>query len=705
MMRDVFPPPGVTSCLLGVLLWGYPLVLAGQDVTPKGGTPGVTPARAGAAPVDPRFRSPRATVRTFLIAMNLTEDDPHRIEDAVACLDLSGIPPDRRDGGRLAFELEFILRSTNIPTGVIPDVTDGPDCTIGENKDVKLTLHRMTDGRWLFDGKTLQDLPRIRLFLWQRALTASQGKDAGDVPAEYRSPYASFHTFIDAFKKGDLDTAATCLDLTEIPDPARRIVGRELALKLKEVLDRTVFLIFQDIPDSSVGVPLEALVHKEGRIVAERQVAGGRKGQWLFNRATVRSVGRLYDVFESQPILAEVAATGRTAGGPAFGLSPGLWLRHRMPGWLRYRVGLTDQLSFALYQIAGLILLVFLIAPVYRIVAQLLARPARALIRWRGVTADDQEVTAWVRPIGWLAAVWVLVRGVTILDLPTEAAGAVLAFLVPAFWLAVALAAYQLVDPVLKLVAGPAVMQEGATTLAAMGFPVLSLVLKILVVVSGLAAVLRLFNFDVGTVLAGLGIGGLAFALAAQDTLKNFFGSLMLIADRTFRVGDLVKIGENEGVVESVGLRSTRIRGLDDALLTVPNSDLTTAHVTNFGARRYRRFRTTITVAHGTTPDRLIQFRDGILELIREHDQVQQQKYEVVVNDLGTSGIVILIQVFFAVPDGHAELTARDSLILDILRLAERLGVSFDSPTVVLEREQRAANGRIAGDAVPLSSP
>ena len=109
------------------------------------------------------------------------------------------------------------------------------------------------------------------------------------------------------------------------------------------------------------------------------------------------------------------------------------------------------------------------------------------------------------------------------------------------------LAAYQLIDPILKLVAGPALTQEGATTLAAMGYPVMSLVLKILVVVCGLAAVLKLFDFDVGTVLAGLGIGGLAFALAAQDTLKNFFGSLMLIADRTFRVGDLVQIGAQRG--------------------------------------------------------------------------------------------------------------------------------------------------------------
>ena len=191
---------------------------------------------------------------------------------------------------------------------------------------------------------------------------------------------------------------------------------------------------------------------------------------------------------------------------------------------------------------------------------------------------------------------------------------------------------------------------------------------------------LKLFGFDVGTVLAGLGIGGLAVALAAQDTLKNFFGSLMLIADRTFRVGDLVQIGANEGVVETVGLRSTRIRGLDDALLTIPNSDLTTAHVTNFGARRYRRFRTQLTIPRGTSADMLIKFREGVLDLIRNRAQVRQEKYEVAVNDLGSSGIQLLIQLFFEVPDSHAELMARDALILDILRLADGLGHRIVTP-------------------------
>jgi MscS family membrane protein len=690
--------------LLGVSLGFGPLVLLGQEVAPVGETSGAT-ARQATASVDPRFRSPRATVRTFLIAMNRAEDEPKRIEEAIACLDLSAMPSDRRDGGRLAFELEFILRSTNIPTGVIPDAVDGPECTVGESKDIQLTLHRMADGRWLFNGKTLQDLPRMRLFLWQRALAAGQGKDTGEVPADFRSPYATFHTFSEAFKKGDLDSAAKCLDLTDIPGPARRIVGRELALKLKEVLDRTVFVIPQDLPDSSVGVPLEALVHREGRIAAERQVAGARKGQWLFNQATVRSLDRLYDTFESKPILPELAETRRGERWPAFRLSPGLWLRHRMPGWLRYQVELTDQFPVALYQLLGTIVLALLVVPVYRVVVGATTRILRALLGWRSVPAEEGEAVEWARPVGWLAVLWIAVHGVALLDLRTEAAGVILAFLVPALWLVAAYAAYRLIDPVLKLFAGPVVMQEGATTLAAMGYPVLSLVLKILVVIGGLASVLALFNFDVATVLAGLGIGGVAIALAAQDTLKNFFGSLMLIADRTFRVGDLVKIGANEGVVESVGPRTTRLRGLDDSLLTIPNSDLTTLHVTNFGARRYRRFRSHLTIAHGTPLERVIDLRDGILELVRNHPQIPDRKYEVAVNDLGASGVQILIQVFFEVPDFHAELLARDGLILDILRRAERLGISFESPTLVLERESGSGTGKTAGNSVPGSPP
>lgn len=640
--------------------------------------PGKAPHSTGPAKeseVDRRFRSPRATVRTFLIAMNAAEDDPERIEEASACLDLSHMPPDRRDGGRLAFELETIVQALHVPTTIMPDESEGEEYQIGDSKDLRVKLRRMPDGRWLFDASTLKAVPQMRLLLWQRAITANQAKEAQDVPAGFRSPFALAHTFIDAFKERDLDAAASCLDLSEIPDPARAAVGRELAFKLKQILDRTAFIIFQDLPDTPVGVPLEAVVHKEGRITVERQVAGPRKGQWLFNRATVRSLDGLYDVFESKPIVPELVALGRSAGTPEFRLVPALWLRQRIPSPLRLRISLGDAGSLALYQVLGIGLIFLLIAPVYLLVV----RPLRALYctlrRWRGCVVDEREVAKWVRPIGWLAVLWLMVRAVAILAFETSTAGAILTVLVPAFWFMVAVALYRQIDPVLRLIAGPDVLVDGATTLAAMGYPVISLVLKIVVVVCGLAAVLKLFDFDVGTVLAGLGIGGLAFALAAQDTLKNFFGSLMLIADRTFRVGDLVKIGDNEGVVESVGLRTTRIRGLDDALLTIPNSDLTTAHVANFGARRFRRFRLQIVVPYGTPTERLVEFREGLLGLVRNHPEIRREKYEVALNDLQSSGVEILLQVFLRVSDRHAELMARDSFILQVLRLGDELGI------------------------------
>jgi len=151
----------------------------------------------------------------------------------------------------------------------------------------------------------------------------------------------------------------------------------------------------------------------------------------------------------------------------------------------------------------------------------------------------------------------------------------------------------------------------------------------------------------------------------------------MLIADRTFRVGDLVKIVANEGVFESVALRTTRTRGLEDSLLTMPNSDLTTAHLINFGTRCFRRFWTQLNVPFSTHSDLLAEFRDGFLGLIRQNPATWQEKHEVDLNDLGSSGLTILGQVFFDVSDGHAWLIARDDLILEVLRLANRLGLSF----------------------------
>jgi MscS family membrane protein len=218
--------------------------------------------------------------------------------------------------------------------------------------------------------------------------------------------------------------------------------------------------------------------------------------------------------------------------------------------------------------------------------------------------------------------------------------------------------------------------------LTQMLWPVGSLAIKIGLFLFTIFHLMVLFSWNVTAVLTGLGIGGLAFALGAQDSIKDFFGSFTLIADRPFVVGETVKIGnEDLGVVEVVGLRCTRIRTTDDTLLIVPNSNPTTMNITNYGCRRYRRYLTRIGVAYANSLEHLTAFRDGIRDLIGRHQQTRKDQFEVAINDLGDSAIVVLVNVYFEVADRAQELAARDALILEILRLAEDLHVELAYPT------------------------
>ena len=165
-------------------------------------------------------------------------------------------------------------------------------------------------------------------------------------------------------------------------------------------------------------------------------------------------------------------------------------------------------------------------------------------------------------------------------------------------------------------------------------------------------------------------------------------------ADRPFVVGETVQIGEQGlGVVERVGLRSTAIRTVEDTVIVVPNSNLTTMNITNFGRRRFRRFTERIAVVYGTPPERLTAFRDGIRELILAQKWTRKEQFEVSVRGLTESGIEIEWIVYFDVTTRHEEVAAREALLLGCLRLADELhvGVAFPTRTVRLVTGEEAA--------------
>lgn len=223
--------------------------------------------------------------------------------------------------------------------------------------------------------------------------------------------------------------------------------------------------------------------------------------------------------------------------------------------------------------------------------------------------------------------------------------------------------------------------------------PLLQRAARMAVYLVGGLFVLQNLDVNVGSLLAGLGLGGLAFALAAKDTLANFFGSLTIFADRPFQIGDWVVIGSVEGTVEEVGFRSTRVRTFYDSLVTVPNSKVADATIDNMGRRRYRRFKVMISLTYDTSPLQMQAFVEGVRASIQASAYTRKDAGEVHFHSMNASSLDILVYAFFEVGTWTEELEGRHALQLEWMRLAQDLGVSFAFPTQTLHVDTLAGAG------------
>ena len=214
--------------------------------------------------------------------------------------------------------------------------------------------------------------------------------------------------------------------------------------------------------------------------------------------------------------------------------------------------------------------------------------------------------------------------------------------------------------------------------------PLLNTALKILTLIVGMLFILGNLGVNVTSLVAGLGLGGLAVALAAQDTFRNLLGGVTIFADRPFQVGDWVVVGSIEGTVEHVGFRSSRVRTFYNSVVTVPNARIVDTHVDNMGLRQWRRYRATLGLAYHTTPDQVQAFVEGVRAVIRANPEMRKDYYIVEFTEFGASSLEVLLYCFIDAPDWNAELRTRHVLNLDIMRLAEELGVEFAFPTQTL---------------------
>ena len=207
---------------------------------------------------------------------------------------------------------------------------------------------------------------------------------------------------------------------------------------------------------------------------------------------------------------------------------------------------------------------------------------------------------------------------------------------------------------------------------------------KVIAAIIGLFVVLNVvFNLDVGTLVAGLGIGGLALALAAKESLENLLASFTIFVDKPFVVGDLVQIGTIIGEVEKVGFRSTRLRTLEKSFLTIPNKKMVDTELDNLTLRTFRRARFNICLTYGTSQQQIIAIVKEIQNYINNHTHTNQEG-KVVFTEFGSSSLDIMVQYFVDTMDWDVFLNVKQEINLKIMEAVKNHGSEFAYPTTTV---------------------
>lgn len=355
------------------------------------------------------------------------------------------------------------------------------------------------------------------------------------------------------------------------------------------------------------------------------------------------------------------------------------WIEESLPEW-----AIEEHVFMATWKWIGLFVIIFLGVILDWIVRLIISR---AITKWSGALKADIEpatIKRAARPVGIMVMGMFWGTAIILLNLPPVAynilaLAARFVAVTAGVWVA-----YSFVDVLTEYLEYKAGKTDNKFD--DILIPLLRKAIKIFVLAFGILFIAHNLQINVMSLIAGLGLGGLAFALAAKDTVENLFGSITVLIDRPFSVGDWVIVpdAKAEGTVVELGFRSTRIKTFYDSTMTVPNSQLIRATVDNMGARRYRRIRTTIGITYDTPPDTIDAFCEGIREIIRQHPYTRKDYFHVYFNDFGASSLDIMLYCFVETPDWSTELRERHRLLNAIVRLAARLGVEFAFPTRTL---------------------
>jgi MscS family membrane protein len=503
--------------------------------------------------------------------------------------------------------------------------------------------------------------------------------------------------------------AMRCLDLSQLPPAVRDELGIEKVLLLKEILDRIELPDFEEIPgqDQVTGDDgIQSWVIPRTELTIARVEEGPRKGEFLISASTVDQLEHYYALSEHLPYKPDA-----TIGiYEEMVRSPGPWLPDSwvdaLPAWAQ-----AVFLDEAVWQWIALGLTLALFAGTMTACYIWADRWDK---RHPGSTSQIGKILFVIALIGLtrLLAAFVdhginvsgraLIVAELMLDVIAFAAGG---------WL-IALVLTLIGETIIRTQR----LRQGAinSQLIRICFRLLTIVVLLYLAIAAAEA----FGVPVAPLIASLGVGGLAIALAVRPTLENILGGFTLFADKPVRVGDFCLYGDKLGTVEEIGLRSTRIRSLERTVVTVPNAEFSQMQLENFTRRDYMLFRTTLGLRYETTPEQLRYVLARLRELLIAHPMVSPDPARVRFAGFGSYSLDVEIFAYVQSADYNAYMGVLEDLNLRIMDLVEEAGTGFAFPsqTTYLTRDKaldvertKAAEGQVedwrSNDALPFPEP
>ncbi len=502
----------------------------------------------------------------------------------------------------------------------------------------------------------------MRLFIRIFLLLYSLQGFSQNVYNDLSTPRSTIETFL---RNSIVEESNDTLAALAFKTPKRSIAtAKNASLKLKRILDgKGIYIYTDEIPNSPNYYDSVFDQHKYVLLAQypEIFILKGDDKQWYFSDSSIDKINALY------------LETFRFGTGK---------LLHLLP-----MLGTRKVLGLYTYQYIALFILALISAIVYRLFAFFTERFINQLLRRAGFKGDKSEKYLWLiaKPTSVFIIVLLLLLFTPALQLPVEYSkyvNLILGVMVPLLGTIILYRVINIISIFLEKI-----VKKTESTLDDQLVPVIRKALKTFVIILGTLFILDNLNVPILPLLTGLSIGGLAFALAAQDTIKNFFGSVMIFIDKPFQVGDWITSGEVDGTVEEVGLRSSRIRTFRDSVIYVPNGKLADNVIDNHGLRKYRRFYTQIAITYDTPPEMIELFVTGLKKIVQTHPTTWKDNYHVYFNDMSTSALNIMFYIFFGVSTWGEELKARHEVLISIVKLANELGVNFAFPTQTLHVE------------------